>query len=92
MRMPLLCTIRKILRFPHIPVRDKRKKFIELAEKRVNRLLKELRLVGNLSNRSNYQFSDEDVRKIFLAIENELKVTRKRFETAGSSDEATFKL
>ena len=73
-------------------MRDKRKKFIELAEKRVNRLLKEIRLVGNLSNRSNYTFDDDEVKKIFVAIENEVKVARRRFETSSASDEATFKL
>lgn len=73
-------------------MRDKRKKFVELVEKRVNRLLKDIRLVGNLSNRSNYSFSEDDVRKIFMAIDNELRATRKRFESSGSSDETTFKL
>ena len=73
-------------------MRDKRKKFIELAEKRVNRLLKDIRLVGNLSNRSNYTFNQGDIKKIFLAIENEIKSTRKRFESSGASDEGAFKL
>ena len=73
-------------------MRDKRKKFVELAEKRVNRLLKDIRLVGNLSNRSNYSFSEEDIRKIFTAIDNEMRATRKRFDSSGSSDETTFKL
>ena len=72
--------------------RDKRKKFVELAERRVTRLLREIRLVGNLSNRRNYSFNDEDVRKIFSAVETELKATRKRFESSGSGNESTFKL
>lgn len=73
-------------------MRDKRQKFIELAEKRVSRLIKDVRLVGNLSNRSNYVFRDDDVKKIFAAIENEIRTARKRFESAGSSDETVFKL
>lgn len=73
-------------------MRNKRGKFVELAEKRVNRLLKDIRLIGNLSNRSNYDFTDEDVRKVFSAIENEVRQARKRFESSGNSTETTFKL
>lgn len=73
-------------------MRDKRKKFVELAQKRVNRLLREIRLIGNLGNRSNYSFTDEDVRKIFAAIDTELRATRKRFDSASSGEGSTFKL
>ena len=40
-----------------------RAKFVELAEKRVTRAIKDLRLISNLSNRSNYSYSEEDVQK-----------------------------
>jgi len=73
-------------------MRDKKQKFIDLAEKRVSRVIKDIRLVGNLSNRSNYVFKDEQVKKIFAAIETEMRAARKRFESAGSSDDAVFKL
>jgi hypothetical protein len=43
-----------------------REKFVELAEKRVSKAVKYLRLVGNLSNRSTYEYGD-DVRLIFEA-------------------------
>lgn len=69
-------------------MRDKRKKFTELAEKRVNRALNVLRLVGNLSNKSNYQYSDQDVRKILSALEAEVKEVRRRF-LAGDDDKST---
>jgi len=36
---------------------NKEKKFIELTEKRMNKTIKQLRLIGNLSNRSNYTYS-----------------------------------
>jgi hypothetical protein len=73
-------------------VRDKRQKFVDLAEKRVSRVIKDIRLVGNLSNRSNYVFRDDEVKRIFAAIDTEIRAARKRFESAGSSDEAVFKL
>ena len=37
---------------------DKERKFKELAEKRVNRALDSIRLIGNLSNRQNYSYDD----------------------------------
>jgi hypothetical protein len=58
-----------------------REKFVELAEKRVNKAIKDLRLIGNLSNRSNYKYADEDVRQIFIALEKELKQARERFQS-----------
>ena len=41
-----------------------RTKFVELANKRVSRALKAIQLIGNLSNRSNYDFTEEDVTKM----------------------------
>jgi hypothetical protein len=73
-------------------MRDKQQKFVEIAEKRVTRLLKDIRLIGNLSNRNNYGYSREDVTKIFSAIETELKTSRKRFEVALASEDKNFKL
>jgi hypothetical protein len=73
-------------------MRDKRQKFVDIAEKRINRLIKDVRLIGNLSNKSNYSYTDEDVRKIFTAIENEVRGSRRKFENSGVSDEPVFKL
>jgi len=61
---------------------EDRKKFVELASKRVNRALKDLQLIGNLSNRSNYDYTDQDVAKIFKALSDEVTTCRKRFEQA----------
>ena len=74
-----------------MPERDKREKFQQLAEKRVNRAIKDLRLIGNLSNRKNYSFDDEDVRKIMKALDTEMKTLKARFAQARSSDNE-FKL
>ena len=39
-----------------------RENFVRLAEARTRKTLKDIRLIGNLSNRSNYNFSEEDIR------------------------------
>ncbi len=63
-----------------------REKFVKLATKRVNRTIKCINLIGNLSNRSNYDFTDEDVAKIFKALQEELNACQKRFDMASKSD------
>lgn len=53
--------------------------FERLAEKRTVAILKKLKLLGNLSNRNNYSYSEEHIRQMFGAIDRELKSTRDRF-------------
>lgn len=69
-----------------------REKFIELAEKRVTKSIKDLRLVANLANKTNYSYTDDDAKKIISALENELKNLRRKFENTSSDEEIIFKL
>ena len=62
--------------------KEDREKFVRLANQRVSRALKAIQLVGNLSNRSNYDYSDEDVAKILKALQDEINACKKRFELA----------
>ena len=64
-------------------MRDKRSKFVELATKRTNRALEQLRLIGNLANRSNYEFTDDDSRKILRALQKELDSVKAKFADVG---------
>jgi len=61
---------------------EDREKFVRLATKRVSKALKAIQLIGNLSNKSNYDYTDEDVQKIFRALQEELSACRKKFELA----------
>jgi hypothetical protein len=71
---------------------ERREKFIELAEKRVTKAIKDLRLIGNLSNPTNYSFTEDDVRKIISALQKELKILKQRFESSNSIEEVVFSL
>ena len=57
----------------------KNERFKRLAELRGNRIIKDLRLLSNLSNKSNYAYNEEEVRVIFSAIDDELKMTKQSF-------------
>ena len=59
--------------------KSKRERFIEIAGKRTNRIIDDLHLLGNCSNRNNYEYSDEDVRKMFSAIEEALRESKSRY-------------
>lgn len=71
---------------------DKRGKFVELAQARVNRTLKDIQLVGNLSNRSAYEFSETDVKKIFGALQRALDGAKARFSKQNESSGGEFRL
>lgn len=65
-------------------MRDKRSRFVKLAQARVTKATQTLRLIGNLSNPNNYAYSGEDVQKILLALDAEMKLLRAKFHTAMS--------
>ena len=64
----------------------KEERFIRIAEARTNKILHKLRLLGNCSNKANYEYTDEDVKKIFGVLEKELKNTRMRFQETSNSE------
>lgn len=57
-----------------------RAKFVKLASARVSKALKNIQLIGNLANKSNYDYTDEDITKIFRALNEEILACKKRFE------------
>ncbi len=64
---------------PHPAARDKRANFVRLAEKRTVAVLHRIRILGNLSNKSVYEFTEADVDEIFDAIQRELDLARSKF-------------
>jgi len=60
----------------------KRERFKRVAERRTNRILSDLRMLGNTSNKSLYSYTRADVDKIFNAIEIRKTEIRAKFKTA----------
>ena len=60
---------------------DKHLKFRELAEKRVNRAIDDIRLIGNLANRNNYDFDQEEAVKICSVLDAEIKTLKLKFSS-----------
>lgn len=72
--------------------RDKTTKFVELANKRVNRAIKDIQLVGNLANRQNYDFTEDQAKKILKALQQEVDALKQGFLSAGDATRNDFKL
>lgn len=69
----------------------KRERFVRIAGARTNKIISMIKLLSNCSNLGNYDYSDEDVKKIFNTLEKELKIAKIRFSETNSKDEK-FKL
>jgi len=69
----------------------KRERFVRIVESRVNKILYNLDNLGKCSNKRNYEYSEEQVRKIFKEIEGKLKETKSQFQS-GAKNKGKFKL
>jgi hypothetical protein len=56
-----------------------RERFKRLASLRTNAVLARLKVLGNCANRNNYEYTEEDIRKIFSEIERKLKEVKLKF-------------
>lgn len=68
-------------------IESRSERFVRIAEARTNKIISMIQLLANCSNKSNYEYSKEDVKKIFTAIETELRITKSKFEASESENE-----
>ncbi|PIS05233.1 MAG: hypothetical protein COT81_02105 [Candidatus Buchananbacteria bacterium CG10_big_fil_rev_8_21_14_0_10_42_9] len=67
----------------------KRDRFKNLAEKRTNEVLYKLKVLSNCANRQLYEYTDDEIKSIFKAIEAYLEEVKDKFN---SPKEKVFKL
>ncbi|MCL0031664.1 hypothetical protein M1N55_06515 [Dehalococcoidia bacterium] len=58
----------------------KRQNFIRLAEDRVTATMQKIRLVGNLSDKRHYEYTDAEATKIINTLNDELKSVKEKFK------------
>lgn len=58
---------------------EKRERFKRLAAKRTNNTLRALKILGNCSNRSAYDYTEEEINKIFSEIDKRVKEVKSKF-------------
>lgn len=69
---------------------EKAKKFNELAPKRMTSALAKIRLIGNLSSKSGYAYTDEQVAKMRKALNDAVSETMDRFSATGGTKSEGF--
>ena len=67
----------------------RRERFKRLATQRTNSVLKKLQVLGNCANRQAYEYTEEEIKKIFSTIEKQVADIKARFHF---TKETTFKL
>jgi hypothetical protein len=65
-------------------------RFKRIAERRTNKILNSLRLLGNTGNKTLYLYTEDDVQRIFNAIDTKLAEIKGRFKTR--KDDEKFRL
>lgn len=70
----------------------KKDNFKRIAENRTNKIIDMISLLGNLSNTSFYEYTDEEINKIFTAIENELEKQKSKFSKKSAPKKRRFEL
>ena len=70
---------------------QKSKRFYRVAERRVNNVLNSLRLLGQCANTQTYEYTDEDVRRMFREIERELRSAKQAFAADDQSRQFKFR-
>jgi hypothetical protein len=58
----------------------KRKRFETVAARRVQKIIDFLDSLSNCSNPANYEYSEEDIKKMFKAIREQLSNTEAAFD------------
>lgn len=58
---------------------SRHERFKRIASKRTNDILEKIRILGNCSNKSSYEYTEEEINKIFSEIDKQLKLTKAKF-------------
>lgn len=69
---------------------NRRSNFKRLAAKRTNEVLRKIKILGNCGNRSHYDYTEEEVTKIFSEVEKKLREAKAKFSFPNRDKE--FKL
>lgn len=72
-------------------VNVRRQRFLKIASKRVQKLLDDMELLSNCSNRNNYEYSESDVKRMMSAIRTKVKHLENSFLDQKDNRKDTFK-
>ncbi len=58
---------------------NRRERFKRLATARTNTVLQKLKVLGNCANRQAYEYTEEEIDKIFASVDKYLKSIKSKF-------------
>lgn len=58
---------------------QRKENFKRIAENRTNKIIDMIQSLGNLKNKSFYEYTDDEIKAVFDAIEQELNNQKKSF-------------
>jgi hypothetical protein len=67
----------------------RRERFENVAARRTQKILDLLDILGNCSNKSNYEYDDDDIRKMFSVIKERTRQVEAIFGNSVSRSEKT---
>lgn len=71
---------------------NKQANFKKIAENRTNKIIDMISSLGNFTNTSFYEYTDEQINAVFDAIQEELDKQRKKFENKPDRKKGRFEL
>ena len=72
--------------------RDRRGKFVQLAQKRTVNAIRAIRTIGKLGNKAHYDYDERDVKKIVSTLNKEIEALKMKMTSSGAQDMIDFKL
>ena len=71
---------------------EKREKFVKLAESRTVNAISAIRVIGKLGNKSHYDYTEADVKKIINVLSKEVDALKARLGDQSGKATVEFKL
>ena len=69
---------------------SKADKFVRLGEYRVNKVIDAIGRLENLSNRTNYEYTQEQVEAMFSVLESKVAEVKAKFTVTKNKENAAF--
>ena len=54
-------------------------RFRRIVSRRTNEILEKIRILGNCSDKSSYEYTEEEINKVFSEIKKQMKLTKCKF-------------
>jgi len=72
-------------------MKSKRERFEEIASNRIIKILDDLESLAKCSNPRNYEYTQQDVKKMMSALRKKLKSVEDKFQGNKTNGQHTFK-